>query len=167
VAEAVVGGVPLLSPYDLFVLLVAVVMMVALAVLFRWTSLGLQMRAAAFAPEVSRLLGVRVSRTVTVGWVLSSVVGSLAALLLVPTSLGLNPHATDSLFVLGFTVAVVGGLDSPVGALVGGVVVGVAMSLVTGYLGAGLVPIAVLVLLVLVLLLRPAGLFAAAEARRA
>ena len=93
------------------------------------------MRAAAFAPEVSRLLGVRVSRTVTLGWVLSSVVGSLAALLLVPTSLGLNPHATDSLFVLGFTVAVVGGLDSPVGALVGGVVVGVAMSLVTGYLG--------------------------------
>ena len=163
----VVGGVPLLSPYDLFVLVVAVVVMGALAVLFRWTSLGLQMRAAAFAPEVSRLLGVRVSRTVTVGWVLSSVVGSLAALLLVPTSLGLNPHATDSLFVLGFTVAVVGGLDSPVGALVGGVVVGVAMSLVTGYLGAGLVPIAVLVLLVLVLLLRPAGLFAAAEARRA
>ena len=163
----VVGGVPLLSPYDLFVLVVAVLVMAALAVLFRWTSLGLQMRAAAFAPEVSRLLGVRVSRTVTVGWVLSSVVGSLAALLLVPTSLGLNPHATDSLFVLGFTVAVVGGLDSPVGALVGGVVVGVAMSLVTGYLGAGLVPIAVLVLLVLVLLLRPAGLFAAAEARRA
>ena len=84
-----------------------------------------------------------------------------------PTSLGLNPHATDSLFVLGFTVAVVGGLDSPVGALIGGVVVGVAMSLVTGYLGAGLVPIAILALLVLVLLLRPAGLFAAAKARRA
>ncbi|MBO3101600.1 branched-chain amino acid ABC transporter permease [Cellulomonas fengjieae] len=163
----VVGGVPLLSPYDLFVLVVAVLVMVVLAIGFRWTSAGLQMRAAAFAPEVSRLLGIRVSRTVTAGWVLSSVVGSLAALLLVPTSLGLNPHATDSLFVLGFTVAVVGGLDSPVGALVGGITVGVAMSLVTGYLGAGLVPIAVLVLLVLVLLLRPAGLFAAAEARRA
>ncbi|MBO3083648.1 branched-chain amino acid ABC transporter permease [Cellulomonas fengjieae] len=163
----VVGGVPLLSPYDLFVLVVAVLVMVVLAIGFRWTSAGLQMRAAAFAPEVSRLLGIRVSRTVTAGWALSSVVGSLAALLLVPTSLGLNPHATDSLFVLGFTVAVVGGLDSPVGALVGGITVGVAMSLVTGYLGAGLVPIAVLVLLVLVLLLRPAGLFAAAEARRA
>ena len=68
----VVAGAPLLSPYDLFVLVVAVVMMVALAVLFRSTSLGLQMRAAAFAPETSRLLGVRVSRTVTVGWVLSA-----------------------------------------------------------------------------------------------
>ena len=61
----------------------------------------------------------------------------------------------------------VGGLDSPVGALVGGLVVGVAMSLVTGYLGATVAPIGVLVLLVAVLLVRPAGLFAAAEARRA
>lgn len=162
-----VGGVPLLSPYDLFVVAVALGLMAALWVLFARTSLGLQLRAAAFEPEVSRLLGVRVARMRTLGWVLAAAVAALAALLAVPTELGLNPHAADMLFVYAFTVAVVGGLDSPGGALVGGVTVGVVMSLVTGYLGATVAPVAVLVLLVGVLLLRPSGLFAQAEARRA
>lgn len=162
-----VGGVPLLSPYDLFVLVVALVVMAGLGLLFTRTRLGLQMRAAAFAPEVSRMLGIRVSRLLTLGWALSSAVAALAAILLVPTELGLTPHATDMVFVLGFTVAVVGGLDSPVGALVGGVGVGVLISLVTGYLGASVAPLAVLVLLVVVLLVRPQGLLAVGEARRA
>ncbi|GAA1830763.1 branched-chain amino acid ABC transporter permease [Agromyces salentinus] len=163
----VIGGVPVLSPYDLFVLIVAIGLMGILALLFTRTSLGLQLRASAFAPEVSRLLGVRVARMVTAGWVLASAVGALAALLLVPTELGLNPHSADMLFVSAFTVAVVGGLDSPPGALIGGLAVGVLISLVTGYLGATVAPIAVLVLLVGVLLVRPGGLFAAAEARTA
>ncbi|TFW00308.1 branched-chain amino acid ABC transporter permease [Leifsonia flava] len=160
-----IGGVPVFSPYDVFVLVVAVVVMAALALLFTRTSLGLQLRASAFAPEVSRLLGVRVSRMLTIGWMLAAAVGALAALLLVPTELGLSPHSADMLFVYAFTVAVVGGLDSPVGALVGGLIVGVAISLVTGYLGATVAPIAVLVLLVAVLLVRPGGIFSAREAR--
>ncbi|BDV29875.1 branched-chain amino acid ABC transporter permease [Microbacterium terricola] len=163
----VVAGVPLLSPYDLFVLVVALAVMAGLAVLFTRTSLGLQLRASAFAPEVSRILGVRVTRMVTIGWMLSAAVAALAALLLVPTELGLNPHSTDVLFVYAFAVAVVGGLDSPVGALLGGLVVGVVMTLVTGYLGATVAPIGVLVLLVAVLLVRPTGIFAIREARSA
>lgn len=163
----VVGGVPLLSPYDIFVLAVALAVMGGLALLFTRTSLGLQLRASAFAPEVSRILGVRVTRMVTIGWMLSAAVASLAAILLVPTELGLNPHSTDILFVYAFTVAVVGGLDSPVGALLGGLVVGIAMSLVTGYLGATAAPIGVLVLLVVVLLVRPGGVFSLREVRRA
>ncbi|MWB99313.1 branched-chain amino acid ABC transporter permease [Agromyces seonyuensis] len=163
----VVGGVPILSPYDAFVLVVALAVMAGLALLFGRTSLGLQLRAAAFAPEVSRLLGVRAARMTTIGWMLSAAVAALAALLLIPTELGLNPHSTDVLFVYAFAVAVVGGLDSPAGALVGGLVVGVAMSLVTGYLGATVAPIAVLVLLVGVLLVRPGGIFSAREARTA
>jgi branched-chain amino acid transport system permease protein len=162
-----VGGVPLLSPYDVFVLGVALAVMAVLALLFTRTSLGLQLRASAFAPEVSRVLGVRVSRMVTIGWMLSSAVAALAALLLVPTELGLNPHATDMLFVYSFAVAVVGGLDSPVGALLGGLVVGVAMTLVTGCLGAAVAPSGVLVLLVAVLLVRPGGIFSLREARSA
>ncbi|QKJ20171.1 branched-chain amino acid ABC transporter permease [Microbacterium hominis] len=161
------GGVPLLSPYDLFVLVIALAVMGGLALLFTRTSLGLQLRAAAFAPEVSRLLGVRVPRMVTIGWMLSAAVAALAAILLVPTELGLNPHSTDVLFVYAFTVAVVGGLDSPAGAMLGGLIVGVAMTLVTGYLGATVAPIAVLVLLVAVLLVRPNGIFSMREARSA
>ncbi|MEV0647127.1 branched-chain amino acid ABC transporter permease [Phytomonospora sp. NPDC050363] len=159
------GDVPVLSPYDLFVLAVAAVVMTVLALLFTKTSLGLRLRAAAFAPETSRLLGVRVPRLVTVGWMLSVATAALAALLLVPTELGLNPHAADLLFVDAFAVAVVGGLDSPVGALVAGIIVGVLGSLVTGYVSASAAPLAVLALLTVVLLVRPGGIFAAREAR--
>jgi branched-chain amino acid transport system permease protein len=160
------GGVPTLSPYNIFVIVVAVLLMAGLRMLFARTSLGLQMRAAAFAPEMSRLLGVPVARMRTIGWVLATAVAALAVLLALPGELGLNPHVGDSLFVSAFAVAVIGGLDSAEGAVIGGLLVGVLISLVTGYLGAAVAPLGVLVLLVLVLLLRPAGLFAAAQARQ-
>lgn len=161
------GGVPVLSPYELFVLIVAAVVMGGLALLFGRTSLGLQLRASAFAPETSRLLGVRVPRMVTVGWMLSVATASLAALLLVPTELGLNPFAADLLFVNAFAVAVIGGLDSPVGALTAGIGVGILSSLVTGYVSSSAAPLAVLAVLTAVLLLRPGGLIAAGKARSA
>jgi branched-chain amino acid transport system permease protein len=162
-----IGDTPLLSPYDIFVLTIAAVTMVALGLLFRFTSIGLQLRAAAFAPEVSRLLGVRVPRMVTIGWMLSSAVASLAAFLLVPTELGLNPHATDMLLVYGFAVAVIGGLDSPLGALAAGLTVGVVVTLVSGYVSATLAPMGLLVLLLGVLLVRPGGIFSMREVRSA
>ena len=102
-------------------------MVALLALLFTRTSLGLRLRASAFAPEVSRLLGVNVGGMLTLGWALASAVGALAAMLVIPTELGLHPHAMDLVFVSAFTAAVVGGLDSPVGAVVGGLVVGLAM----------------------------------------
>lgn len=162
----IVGGIPTLSPYQLFVVVVAVTLMAGLRVLFARTSLGLQLRAAAFAPEMSRLLGVPAARMRTIGWVLAAAVAALAVFLAVPGDLGLHPHAGDTLFVSAFAVAVIGGLDSPVGAVVGGLLVGVLISLVTGYLGAGVAPLGVLALLVVVLLVRPAGLFATVQARR-
>ncbi|GAB6897257.1 branched-chain amino acid ABC transporter permease [Kineosporia succinea] len=161
-----VAGVPTLSPYDLFAITVAVLLMTTLRLLFTRTSLGLQMRAAAFAPEMSRLLGVPAARMRTIGWILATAVGALAVMLALPGDLGLHPHAGDALFVSAFAVAVIGSLDSPEGAVIGGLLVGVLISLVTGYLGAGVAPLGVLALLIAVLLLRPAGLFAGAEARR-
>ena len=161
-----VGGTPLLSPYDLFVFAAVLVVMVGLAALFTKTDVGLRMRAAAFAPDVSRLLGVRVSRMLTLSWALAAAVGALAAMLIVPTEFGAHPHSTDLVFVYAFTAAVVGGLDSPVGAVVGGLVVGLVLSYVSGYGSADLSAIAVLVLLIAVLLARPTGLFAARVARQ-
>ncbi|TQS40250.1 branched-chain amino acid ABC transporter permease [Cryptosporangium phraense] len=160
---AVVFGV---SPYDLFVFAVVGVLLVLLTVLFTRTPLGLRMRASAFAPEVSRLLGVDVALMRTLGWVLAAVVGSLAGLLVIPTELGLHPTAMDDIFVAAFTAAVVGGLDSPLGAVVGGLIVGVLLSWVGGYVRSDATPLAVLVLLVGVLLVRPGGLFAAPRARK-
>jgi branched-chain amino acid transport system permease protein len=133
--------------------------MILLAILFRWTDLGLRMRASAFNPEVSRLLGIRVGRMLTLGWALASLVGALAGVLIAP-SLFLTPTYMDSVLVYGFTGAIIGGLDSSVGAVVGGLAMGLALSYVGGYLGSDLETVGALVILIAVLMLRPRGLFA-------
>lgn len=161
-----VGGTRLLfTPNDTFIVLVVLAVAAGLALLFRATSLGLQMRAAAFAPEVARLLGVRVARMLTVGWALAAVAGALAGVLVAP-SVFLGPNSFDPILVSGFVAAVLGGLDSPPGAVIGGLVLGLALSYVSGYEGSALAPLAALVILVAVLMLRPGGLFAAGGERR-
>jgi branched-chain amino acid transport system permease protein len=162
-----IGGVALLSRFDLYVFAAVASVVVLLVLLFTRTAIGLRMRAAAFAPDVSRLLGVHVNGMLTLGWALAAAVGSLAGMLVIPTELGLNPTAMDIVFVSSFTAAVVGGLDSPVGAVIGGLLVGLLLSYVSGYLGANVAPMAVLALLVVVLLGRPGGLFAKSAARTA
>ncbi len=158
------GQIPL-SRFDLFTLLAIMAVMGLLVALFRLTDLGLRMRAAAFQPEVSRLLGVRVGRMLTLGWALASLVGSLAGLLVAPTLL-LYPSSMDSVLVFGFTGAVLGGLDSPVGAVLGGLVMGLALSYAGGYLSSDVESIGGLLILVAVLMVRPRGLFSRDTARQ-
>lgn len=161
-----VGGMTLgLTPTGIFSIVAVLVVMGLLVALFRFTDVGLKMRAAAYHPEVARLLGVRVPRMTTLGWALASLVGSLSGLLIASGSL-VSPSYMDSVVVLGFVAAVLGGLDSPVGAVVGGLILGLSTSLISGYLGGDLVPLAALLILVFVLLVRPGGLFAATTARR-
>ncbi len=159
------GRAVLFSPFDLFTVLVVGALMVALVVLFRRTGLGLQMRASAFEPEVARLLGVRVGRMFTTGWGLASLTGSLAGVLVAP-AVFVAPTNFDPVLVFGFTAAVLGGLESPPGALVGGLVLGLALSYVSGYAGAEMVTLGALVILVAVLMVRPSGLFTRTQARR-
>jgi len=158
------GQIPL-SRFDLFTLQAIMAVMGLLVALFRLTDLGLRMRAAAFQPEVSRLLGVRVGRMLTLGWALASLVGSLAGLLVAPTLL-LYPSSMDSVLVFGFTGAVLGGLDSPVGAVLGGLVMGLALSYAGGYLSSDVESIGGLLILVAVLMVRPRGLFSRDTARQ-
>jgi len=145
--------------------LVVLAVMVGLAAVFRWTPLGLKMRSAAFAPEVARLLGVRVGRMFTVGWALAAAVGALAGVLIAPNTF-VSPNAFDATLVFGFTAAVIGGLDSPPGAVVGGVSLGLVLSYVSGYLGSDVVGLGALVVLVIVLMVRPNGLFGRSAGRR-
>lgn len=152
-----------LTGFDLFTIAAVLVVLGLLVALFRFTDLGLRMRAAAFNPEVARLLGVRVPRMMTLGWALASLVGSVAGLLIAGGSL-VHPGYMDSIVVLGFVAAV--GLDSPLGAVVGGLLLGVTLGFVSGYLGSHLVTTAALVVLMAVLLVRPGGLFASTTARR-
>lgn len=154
-----------ISANDVFVAVAVLVAALLLAVLFRYTAVGLRMRAAAFSPPVSRLLGVRVGRMLTLGWALAGLIGALAGVLVSPSTF-LYPNSMDAIFVLGFTAAVIGGLDSPAGAVAGGLILGVVLSYVGGYLGSDLVPLFGLAALVVVLMIRPEGLFSAPAARQ-
>jgi branched-chain amino acid transport system permease protein len=161
-----VGGHTLLfSPADLFTVVVVALLLGGLVLLFRRTDLGLRMRASAFSPEVARLLGVRVGMMFTVGWALASCAASLAGLLVAP-AVFVAPNNFDAVLVFGFTAAVLGGLESPPGAVAGGLIVGLALSYVSGYAGASVVTLGALVILVAVLMVRPEGLFAQARMRR-
>jgi len=153
------------SHFDVFIVVAVVVLMVLMLVLFRATTLGLRMRASAFASEIARILGVRVQRLLTLGWALAAVAGSLAGLLVAPTS-SFSPYYMDLILVYAFTAAVIGGLDSPIGALVGGLITGLALAYVGGYLGGALEPLSALVLLIVTLMIRPEGLFSRPTARR-
>src|SRR6266542_2255821 len=99
------------------------------------------------------------------GSALAGLIGALAGVLVSPATF-LYPNSMDSIFVLGFTAAVLGGLDSPLGAVVGGLGLGIVLNYVGGYLGSDLVTIFGLLLLVAVLMIRPSGLFSAARTRR-
>jgi branched-chain amino acid transport system permease protein len=161
-----VGNVALgVSRSDVFTAVAVLAAALALAAVLRYTSVGLRLRATAFSPGVARLLGVRIGRVLTLGWALAGLFGALAGVLVTPSTF-LYPNSMDSIFVLGFTAAVIGGLDSPAGAVAGGVLLGVVLSYAGGYLGSNLVLVYGLAVLVLVLMIRPSGLFSAATARR-
>ena len=163
-----IGRTPLgVSRFDIFVAAAVLVATLALAVAFRYTSAGLRMRAAAFNATIARLSGIRVARVLTVGWALAGLLGALAGVLVSPSTF-LYPNSMDTIFVYGFTAAVIGGLDSPVGAVTGGLLLGLALSYAGGYLpsGANLVPVVAFGILVVVLMVRPDGLFSATKVRR-
>jgi branched-chain amino acid transport system permease protein len=155
-----------ITPTSLYIIGAVLIVMGLLVALFRFTRVGLAMRASAFGQEVARLLGVRVGRMLTLGWALAAVVGSLSGLLIAGGEF-VYPAYMDSLIVFGFVAAVLGGLDSPVGAIVGGLLLGLALSYVSGYIDSALVNFAALVILMIVLLVKPGGLFASSVARRA
>ncbi len=164
--DYIVGGHAVtFTPFDLFIVLSVLGLMGLMLLLFRFTEIGLRMRASAFSPEVAKLLGVRVNRMLTLGWALAAMAGALAGLFVAP-AVFLSPSYMDSILIYGFTAAIVGGLESPFGSLVGGLVTGLAISYVGGYLGPAYQGAGALALLVVVLMARPSGLFSRVQARR-
>jgi branched-chain amino acid transport system permease protein len=103
----------------------------------------------------------------TIAWGLATGLAAFAAMLVLPTGLGLTPTAMDGVFITAFTATVLGGLDSPLGAVLGGLAVGLVLDYATGYASdPNLAPLAVLGLLLAVLLVRPRGIFSPGPARR-
>jgi branched-chain amino acid transport system permease protein len=153
---------------DIGTIAVVLATVVALWLLFQYTKLGLAMRAAAVNPAEARLVGVRVTWMLSLGWGLAAALGAVAGMLAAP-SVFLDPNLMAALLIYAFAAAVLGGIDSPIGAVVGGLTLGVGLNLIGTYVdfvGADLrLPVALLVILV-VLLVKPTGIFGKAEVRR-
>jgi branched-chain amino acid transport system permease protein len=152
------------SPAEIWAVVAVLVAAALVFALYRWTNIGLRMRAAAAKPDVARMLGVRVGLMLTLGWGIASVIGALAGMLAAPPFI--YPNVLDTIFVFGLTAAVIGGLDNPFGAILGGFVLGVSLSYVSGYMGPEVMTLAALVILIVVLSIRPDGLFSRPTARK-
>jgi branched-chain amino acid transport system permease protein len=159
-------GNGLVSVQQLGVVAVTVIMLGVLTVFFRYTTLGLAMRAAAQNASSARLMGVRVSWMLALGWGLAAAIGAIAGMLVAPIVF-LDPNMMVGILVYGFAGALVGGIGNPMGAVAGGFIVGVLENLVGSYvIGNELKLTFALVIVVGVLLLKPAGLFGTVIVRR-
>jgi branched-chain amino acid transport system permease protein len=160
------GTVIAFSLFNVFVLGSVAIAMILLTLLFQKTNIGLALRASAYSPEISKLSGIRVDAVRTLGWAISGAAGGLAGMLYVPSTY-LFPNVMDILLVFGFIAAVIGGLESMVGAVAGAMVLGFAINFVASYISTALVFPTAFVVLILVLLVRPSGLFAGKKGRSA
>jgi branched-chain amino acid transport system permease protein len=161
-----------ISQNRLFAIIVAGVLITAFFVAFKYSSWGVAMRASAEDGETAALMGIRQGRVSAVSWVVAGVLAGVAALFLVgaPTP-GVSP-AGYAVALRAFPAAILGGLDSTGGALVGGLLIGLAESFAAGYqeqilfLGRGFGEVVPYVVMILVLLVRPSGLFGTKELTR-
>jgi branched-chain amino acid transport system permease protein len=162
-----IGGVSI-SQQDVGTFAVVLALVGLLWAFFQFTKIGLALRASALNPDASRLVGVRVGWMLAIGWGLAAMLGAVAGMLAAPTVL-LDPNMMQAILIYAFAAAVLGGIDSPLGAIAGGLLLGVGLNLIGTYsdfVGADLkLPVALLIILV-VLLVRPAGLFGKPVTRR-
>jgi len=162
-----VGNV-VFGAHDLGEIGVTLVMLALLFAFFRFTPLGLAMRAAAQNPVSSRLAGIRVSWMLALGWGLAAVFGAVAGLMVAPI-LTLDPNMMGGIQIYAFAAATLGGFTSPVGAVVGGFMVGIVENLVGTYvsfIGTELKLTVALAMIIIVLLVKPSGLFGRTHTRR-
>ncbi|MDN4474664.1 branched-chain amino acid ABC transporter permease [Demequina sp. SYSU T00192] len=161
-----VAGIAL-SRQDLGIAATVLVVAIGLGLLFERTRAGLRMRAAISAPESAELSGISTGRTMTAGWAIAGAVGALAGTLIAP-ELFLHPGMMAPVLLYAFAAATLGGLESPPGALVGGIAVGVVENLAGSYLphGSDFKQVVALVIIVAVLLVRPQGMFGRREVVR-
>ena len=160
------GTVVAFSPFNLMVLIVVTIAMLLLTLLFQKTNIGLALRASAFSPEIARLSGIKVDAVRTLGWAIAGAAGGLAGMLYVPGSY-LHPNAMDVLLIFGFIAAVIGGLESLPGAVLGSLILGLVLAFVQIYISGTLGFLVAFLLLLVVLIVRPQGILGSKEGRRA
>lgn len=159
--KAVDFGLFKLGQHALFALIVAAVLMVIIYIFFQHTKLGLGMRAAALNPQASQLMGINTGRMLTLGWGLAAAIGCLAGMMVAPQLAGISPNLMLTVLLYGFAAAVLGGLDSALGAVVGGLAVGIGQAMVIQYLEPQYSDLVAFGLIIVILIVKPTGLFGA------
>jgi branched-chain amino acid transport system permease protein len=161
-------GSQLISTHQACMIGVTVLLLIGLYFFFQFTRIGLAMRAAASLPDSARLVGINTSRMIALGWGMASAIGAIAGILIAPVVF-LEPNMMGGVLIYGFASAVLGGLTSPLGAVIGGFLVGIFENLAGTYIpGVGnelKLPIA-LALIITVLVVKPADLFSRADVKR-
>jgi branched-chain amino acid transport system permease protein len=162
-----------ISEHDIGTIVVALGIVALLWALFQFTKVGLALRASAVNPEEARLVGVRVTWMLALGWGLAATLGAVAGMMTAPI-IGLDPNMMVAVLIYAFAAAILGGIDSPIGAVVGGLLLGLVLNMLTFFSQYGAfdwfseelrLPIALLIILV-VLLVKPSGLFGHAHVKR-
>ena len=154
------------SPLNTLIIATVCIVLIAISIVFRRTNLGLALRASAYAPEIAQLAGVRTAQTRTIGWAIAGGVGGIAGMLITSYNF-LSPNSLDLLLVFGFIAAVIGGLESMVGSVVGALILGIGLSFILSYVGTSLTFISGFLVLILVLLIKPDGIIGSRKGRRA
>ena len=160
----------IMNPMSLFVLLFVITLMIIVSIIFQKTNIGLALRASAYAPEIAQLAGIRVSGIRTLGWAIAGAAGAAAGILQTVNGNGsLTPESLEFslLLVFGFIAAVIGGLESLPGAVLGALILGLVLAAVQIYISGALVFIVAFLLLLLVLIVRPQGFLGSKAGRRA
>jgi len=160
-----VTGTAVVSGPQLVVVVTTAIVVALLAALFRYTKLGMAMKACQQDSRAAALLGVRVGSIYTVTWALAGVLGAVGGVLTAPLS-GLSPQMMVPILVNGLAAAVVGGFGSLTGAVIGGLLLGVGEALIGGYFSLNLQVAGTFAAVILILIIRPQGLFATATGRR-
>ena len=163
-AEPLFGN-PYISSHELGSIGITLFVLLLLFGFFRFTPLGLAMRASAENPVSSRLVGIRVGWMLALGWGLAAAIGAIAGMLVAPTVF-LEPNMMGGILLYAFAGALLGGIDSPGGAVLGGFIVGVLENVIGAYVGTELKLTMALLLIVGVLVVRPSGMFGRVHVNR-
>jgi len=154
------------SPLNTLIVVSVVIVMVVFSIFFSRSSLGLALRASAYAPEIARTSGIKTGQMRTIGWAIAGGLGGLAGMLITSYNF-LSPFSMDVFLIFGFIAAVVGGIESMVGAVAGAFILGIFLTAVLSLIGSSATFISALLFLLIILFVKPQGIFGKGGGRRA
>ncbi|WP_078428237.1 branched-chain amino acid ABC transporter permease [Alkalihalobacterium alkalinitrilicum] len=156
--DSIKFGSVFITPNEIFVIVLTLVLMLIFFVLFRFTKIGLAMRASAQDIKASQLMGIKVTTIFTATWAVGAILGGVAGMMTAPITF-LDTHMMSDVLIMAFAAAVLGGFVSLPGALLGGIIIGIFGNLISYYIAPEMKLVYTFLLIIIVLYIRPQGIF--------